>query len=321
VTRVSNRDENVARKVIAEFIAASLAQMPLLDAVPPPRRKKVKRPKVHHHPPPKPRSAFKKPPKPIVIPSPWASKKIEFLVQRDGPYCWLCNGEVLPSDVPPEGHHPRSYSPTLDHVRPKVEGGGNERSNLRLAHYFCNNQRKSLSPHDGWLRVKEFARKRDPALTRWDVSPARDASMPAPTKPVPEHYLRALREMEALQATAVARKTEKALTVKATMIGYRIRLRDGLPLNLKEASALLHTSIHWKDVVEPLTTAEMVSCIEVMVAHQRCTPTLVAFAKSKGVCGICTEVMSLLVKGDAKVILWRDGTGVHSYCAQARKVG
>ncbi len=56
----------------------------------------------------------------------------ERVLATHGRVCWIC-GESIGEE--PAGH-PRAL--TLDHVTPKGEGGGNEESNLRPAHFACN---------------------------------------------------------------------------------------------------------------------------------------------------------------------------------------
>lgn len=58
------------------------------------------------------------------------------LIQRDGMTCGLC-GQPLDFNVMPG----RPMSITIDHILPKVHGGGNLRSNLHLTHQLCNSTR------------------------------------------------------------------------------------------------------------------------------------------------------------------------------------
>jgi hypothetical protein len=271
------------------------------------------------------------PPRPPLIPNPplppaaeWPSPLIRFLVDRDGPFCWLCNGDVFPSDVGGNGTGPKDYSPTTDHVRPKVQGGGNERTNLRLAHYFCNNLRTSETPHEGWRRVREFARKRDPELIRYNEAPAKNAEMPPPTKPVPHNYLQALAKMQRQQADASSRRIHKTQHVRDTALSNRTRLRDGLPISGKDAAALIHASMHWQEVVEPLTNEELIACLTIMSGDKvigGVPPVWAAFAKAKGICGLCDEHLSLYVKGEARPVEWLDGRAYHSYCVTSSCAG
>jgi hypothetical protein len=51
--------------------------------------------------------------------------------------CWVCGMRV---DQALPGIHPEG--PTVDHITRRVDGGTNERSNLRLAHNRCNSGRR-----------------------------------------------------------------------------------------------------------------------------------------------------------------------------------
>lgn len=62
-------------------------------------------------------------------------KKIrERIAERDGWICWWCREPVDPAGIGKE-------APSLDHVVSLAEGGSNRRTNLRLAHVGCNNER------------------------------------------------------------------------------------------------------------------------------------------------------------------------------------
>ncbi len=43
--------------------------------------------------------------------------------------CWVCGEHVLPEAA------------TLEHIKPKSEGGNNHAENLAISHELCNNQR------------------------------------------------------------------------------------------------------------------------------------------------------------------------------------
>jgi 5-methylcytosine-specific restriction endonuclease McrA len=43
--------------------------------------------------------------------------------------CWVCGAHVSPSDA------------TLEHIKPRSEGGSSHQDNLAISHDFCNNQR------------------------------------------------------------------------------------------------------------------------------------------------------------------------------------
>jgi hypothetical protein len=67
------------------------------------------------------------------------------LIDRDGPVCWICGGEV-DLDVPPTA----PGAPTVDHVLPRARGGSSDPANLRLAHRRCNGRRGSRLPELDW---------------------------------------------------------------------------------------------------------------------------------------------------------------------------
>lgn len=89
-------------------------------------------------------------PQPSKLPAPSLQNGsvVAAYVSRDGHACYLCNAPV-------EGHNANSYSnggggdsgPSLDHVIPRVSGGTDYPSNIRLAHGSCNRAKgtKSLS--------------------------------------------------------------------------------------------------------------------------------------------------------------------------------
>ena len=61
------------------------------------------------------------------------------LAERTGWICQLCREPIdpwLPRMMP--------GAPSIDHIVPRAEGGGNEISNLRLAHRGCNGARSTL---------------------------------------------------------------------------------------------------------------------------------------------------------------------------------
>jgi 5-methylcytosine-specific restriction endonuclease McrA len=60
------------------------------------------------------------------------------LVKRDGPDCRLCGLVVdLVLRAPDPG------TPSIDHRIPRAAGGGNDPTNLQLAHLYCN-----IAKHD-----------------------------------------------------------------------------------------------------------------------------------------------------------------------------
>ena len=59
------------------------------------------------------------------------------LIHRDGWLCWLCDEPLDPS-IQDRTH---SRFVTLDHLKPRSDGGRNSINNLRLAHFACNQRR------------------------------------------------------------------------------------------------------------------------------------------------------------------------------------
>ncbi len=65
--------------------------------------------------------------------------------KRDGWVCWLCLETVDPDE------QKWAWKATIDHVVPRGDGGTNDDSNLRLAHMWCNNERR-----DGLAEKEQF---------------------------------------------------------------------------------------------------------------------------------------------------------------------
>lgn len=61
--------------------------------------------------------------------------------------CALC-GEAMPASRAAVAHATlwKRLRPTVDHIRPRAKGGGDERSNLQLAHAACNRRKGSRWP-------------------------------------------------------------------------------------------------------------------------------------------------------------------------------
>lgn len=66
-----------------------------------------------------------------------ASKQIQLLFGRDGPWCHFCGYEIRIRNP----MNNEQASPTRDHIVPKALGGKTTLENLRLAHKFCNSVR------------------------------------------------------------------------------------------------------------------------------------------------------------------------------------
>lgn len=64
---------------------------------------------------------------------------VRALRKRDGDYCF-CD-EVIDFSLTETDPNNKKAS-SIDHIIPRSEGGGNELSNLRLAHRICNERRE-----------------------------------------------------------------------------------------------------------------------------------------------------------------------------------
>ena len=64
------------------------------------------------------------------------------LASDSGWVCHICSGPTLDVDLcdPLE-----PLAPTLDHVKPKAQGGANDAENYAIAHRWCNSARGSMS--------------------------------------------------------------------------------------------------------------------------------------------------------------------------------
>lgn len=70
----------------------------------------------------------------------WRKELIQFLRDRDGDICGICNTPVsFLGTTGPRGTNP--LGATIDHIHPSSLGGGDEFENLRLTHWRCNNRR------------------------------------------------------------------------------------------------------------------------------------------------------------------------------------
>ncbi len=75
--------------------------------------------------------------------------------ERDNWMCWLCGLAVAP-DLSPSSR----IGPTLDHVLPRSRGGADHPDNLRLAHAYCNHQRRNrVSNINGRRFARELAER------------------------------------------------------------------------------------------------------------------------------------------------------------------
>lgn len=99
--------------------------------------------------------------------------RLQRIHTRDDGVCHLCGGEVAyPSRRRPEVFTKR-YA-TLDHVVPKSQGGRNDDSNLRLAHWACNQLRDDgpvpeepyPMPGPGVVGARNLRRRRNWAIAK-----------------------------------------------------------------------------------------------------------------------------------------------------------
>jgi len=77
----------------------------------------------------------------------WISSTARLSIyERDRWTCWLCQRTVDRALI---GTH-STWRPSLDHIVPRIHGGGDDASNLRLAHFRCNARRSDgrFAPED-----------------------------------------------------------------------------------------------------------------------------------------------------------------------------
>lgn len=78
-----------------------------------------------------PQSPPRKPWSPTVAPVTMARR--QKIADRDGWVCGICVEEIDPTLA-----YPDPFSASIDHVIPRAWGGGEEDTNLQLAHRWCN---------------------------------------------------------------------------------------------------------------------------------------------------------------------------------------
>ncbi len=81
-----------------------------------------------------------------------SKKKISFISQiydRDGTQCWYCEIELLALEHITKNAReiPENY-PTIEHVIPRVIGGGDKLTNLRVSCPECNNAKGYQLPDE-----------------------------------------------------------------------------------------------------------------------------------------------------------------------------
>ena len=93
------------------------------------------------------------------------------VVQAYGATCWLCHSAI---DL--RLAHPASGSLSIDHVRPRSQGGSDELRNLRPAHLGCNTGRGARTP-------ESLSSRRPRRLGRFSASPEPPEAPPLPLSP------------------------------------------------------------------------------------------------------------------------------------------
>lgn len=69
----------------------------------------------------------------------WRKALIQYLVDRDGDKCGICNRKV---DITlKSGTKGSRLGPSVDHIIPRSQGGEDELANYRLTHWGCNQAR------------------------------------------------------------------------------------------------------------------------------------------------------------------------------------
>lgn len=69
----------------------------------------------------------------------WRKVLLGYLVERDGDRCGICRKRVDLSLR--SGTRGNPMGPSVDHIVPRSQGGSDDLTNLRLAHWKCNNRR------------------------------------------------------------------------------------------------------------------------------------------------------------------------------------
>lgn len=94
-------------------------------------------------------------PSKLPFPSVQSPKTLEMYVNRDDCTCHLCGHQVnWPAKQPKGNCYDSGYenetatNPSLDHIVPKVDGGDDAPSNLKIAHVGCNKSRGARSVND-----------------------------------------------------------------------------------------------------------------------------------------------------------------------------
>jgi len=87
-------------------------------------------------------------------------ERIELIIERDGPDCFLCGEEFT-----------KNQKITIDHWVPKAAGGSEELENLRIAHKICNVRKSDLIPEDDYTVPMKEPRpvKRKKGISRSEI--------------------------------------------------------------------------------------------------------------------------------------------------------
>jgi 5-methylcytosine-specific restriction endonuclease McrA len=80
--------------------------------------------------------------------SKWKRAMVARLLKRDGHDCWLCG---FPMTQPPKKHTKRI---SLEHLTPRILGGGDVAENLVLCHQHCNGHLRD-HPREKKLVIRE----------------------------------------------------------------------------------------------------------------------------------------------------------------------
>ena len=76
----------------------------------------------------------------------WRKTMLQYLVDRDGDRCGICNRKV---DITlKSGTRGSRRGPSVDHIVPRSLGGTDDLSNLRLAHWGCNQKRGNRAKNE-----------------------------------------------------------------------------------------------------------------------------------------------------------------------------
>jgi 5-methylcytosine-specific restriction endonuclease McrA len=78
---------------------------------------------------------------------PMESFTVREIGERDGWRCGICRDRA--HLVVPARKRPDPLSPSIDHIVPLALGGTHTRSNVQIAHWFCNHEKNMDGPDDG----------------------------------------------------------------------------------------------------------------------------------------------------------------------------